>query len=226
MAINNVTSSVYDELGLTQKDTTNKKQGELMQEDFLTLMAAQLQNQDPFEPMDNGEFLSQMASFGQLDGIGTLNESFGDLAASLYSNQALQASSMVGKKALVAGDTAHFDGTNSVEGAVDLPSSVTDLTVTITGVGGNIIKQMNMGIQPSGVTNFSWDGTDSSGNVMPEGTYNIVAEATVGGENTAQVTLVEGVVESVTLGSGGAGLTFNIKGIGEATFDDIKQVRS
>jgi flagellar basal-body rod modification protein FlgD len=85
---------------------------------------------------------------------------------------------------------------------------------------------MDMGIQPSGVANFSWDGTDSNGNKMPEGSYNIVAQATINGSNTALETLVEGVVESVTLGAGGAGLTFNIKGIGTATFDDIKQVRS
>jgi len=218
--------SVYEDLGLTKNQTTDTSNGDLGQEDFLALMTAQLQNQDPFEPMESGDFLSDMAAFGTNDGISKLQESFADLATSLYSNQALEASAMVGKKALVAGDSAHFDGTNVVEGGVELPSSVTDLTITITGVGGHIIKQLDMGIQPSGVTNFSWDGTDSSGNVMPEGTYKIVAEATVNGSNTAQSTLVEGLVESVTLGSGGAAPTFNIKGIGEATFEDIKQIRT
>ncbi len=217
---------IYEDLGLTNNQTTDTSNGDLGQEDFLALMTAQLQNQDPFEPMESGDFLSDMAAFGTNDGIAKLQESFADLATSLYSNQALEASAMVGKKALVAGDSAHFDGTNVVEGGVELASSVTDLTITITGIGGHIIKQMDMGIQPSGVTNFSWDGTDSDGNPMPEGTYNIVAEATVNGSNTAQVTLVEGLVESVTLGSGGAAPTFNIKGIGEATFDDIKQIRT
>ena len=227
MAItNDAVSSAYEELGLTQRTDPNKKQGDLGQDDFLTLMTAQLKNQDPMAPMENGEFLSQMAQFGTVNGIEDLQNTFKELASSLYSNQALQASSMVGKSALVPATTGHFDGANSVEGGVNLPSSVTDLKVTITGVGGNIIKQMDMGIQPSGVTDFVWDGTDSSGNTMPEGTYNIVAEATINGENTSLETLVEGVVESVTLGSGGAGLTFNIKGIGEATFEDIKQVRS
>jgi flagellar basal-body rod modification protein FlgD len=189
-------------------------------------MTTQLKNQDPFAPMESGEFLGQMAQFGTVNGISDLQDSFKELASSLYSNQALQASSMVGKSALVTGQSGHFDGTNSVEGGVNLPSSVTDLKITITGIGGNIIKQMDMGIQPSGVANFSWDGTDSNGNKMPEGSYNIVAQATINGSNTALETLVEGVVESVTLGAGGAGLTFNIKGIGTATFDDIKQVRS
>jgi len=221
---NNV--GIYEDLGLTNNQTTDSSQGDLGQEDFLALMTAQLQNQDPFEPMESGDFLSDMAAFGTNDGIAKLQESFSDLAASLYSNQALEASAMVGKNALVAGNTGHFDGTNPVEGGVNLPSSVTDLTVTITGLGGHIIKQMDMGIQPAGVTNFSWDGTDNSGNTMPQGTYNIVAEATVNGSNTALETLAEGVVESVTLGSGGAAPTFNIKGIGEATFDDIKQIRT
>jgi len=217
---------VYDSLGLTQSQATDQTEGELMQEDFLTLMTAQLQNQDPFEPMDNGEFLSQMAEFGTLDGIGNLETSFEDLAASLYSNQALQASTMVGKNVLVAGDSGYFDGTNAMDGAVELPSSVTDLTVTITGSGGQIVKQYDMGVQPAGMVDFSWDGTDNSGNMMPEGNYNVITEATINGENTALETMVEGVVESVTLSSGGAGLTFNIKGIGEATFDNIKQISS
>ncbi|MDH3354514.1 MAG: flagellar hook assembly protein FlgD, partial [Chromatiales bacterium] len=207
-------------------DANAKKQGELGQEDFLTLMTTQLKNQDPMAPMDNGEFLSQMAQFGTVNGIEDLQSTFKELASSLYSNQALQASSMVGKNALVPGTTGYFDGTKSIQGGVNLPSSVTDLKVTITGLGGNIIKQMDMGIQPSGVTDFTWDGTDSSGTPMPAGTYNIVAEATVNGENTSLETLVEGVVESVNLGTGGSGLTFNIQGIGAATFDDIKQIRN
>ncbi|MCW8825838.1 MAG: flagellar hook assembly protein FlgD [Gammaproteobacteria bacterium] len=227
MSINNdLVTSAYEELGLTKSNNTDKKQGELGQEDFLALMTTQLKNQDPFAPMESGDFLGDMAQFGTVNGIEDLNNTFKELASSLYSNQALQASSMVGKSALVSGNSGHFDGTNPFEGGVNLPSSVTDLKVTITGVGGHIIKQMDMGIQPNGVTNFSWDGTDNNGNVMPEGSYNIVAEATINGENTALETLVEGVVESVTLGSGGAGLTFNIKGIGEATFEDIKQVRN
>ncbi len=215
---------IYEDLGLTQRPAEDRSEGELLQEDFLTLMTAQLQNQDPFEPMDNGEFLSQMAEFGTLDGIGNLESSFEDLAASLYSNQALEASTMVGKNVLVANDEGYFDGTNAMEGAVDLPSSVTDLTVTITGESGQIIRQYDMGIQPTGMVEFSWDGMDSNGNMMPAGSYHVTTEATINGSNTALETLVEGVVESVTLNAGGAGLTFNIKGIGEATFDDIKQI--
>lgn len=226
MAISNDVG-IYEDLGLaTTSQNTESANGDLGQEDFLALMTAQLKNQDPFAPMESGDFLSDMAAFGTNDGIAKLQESFAGLAASLYSNQALEASAMVGKNALVAGNSGHFDGTNPVEGGVNLPSSVTDLTVTITGLGGNIIKQIDMGVQPSGVTSISWDGTDNSGNSMPEGSYNIVAEATVNGENTALETLVEGIVESVTLGSGGAAPTFNIKGIGEATFDDIKQIRT
>ena len=49
------------------------------QDQFLELMITQLKNQDPMKPMDNGQFLSQMAQFGTVSGINDLQKSFGSL---------------------------------------------------------------------------------------------------------------------------------------------------
>ena len=89
-------------LGLTQPKA--EKKNELGQDAFLELMVTQLKNQDPFKPLDSGEFLGQLAQFGTVQGLSGLQTSFDGLASSLVSNQALQAASLVGRTALVESD--------------------------------------------------------------------------------------------------------------------------
>src|SRR5271157_6415028 len=74
--------------------------------DFLTLMLAQLKNQDPTSPVDSNVFLTQLAELSQVQGITQLNTSFTNLSNSLVGNQAMQASSLLGHQALVPSSTA------------------------------------------------------------------------------------------------------------------------
>ena len=90
-------------LGLEVPQTV--REGDLGQEDFLHLMLTQLKNQDPFKPMESGEFLGQIAQFGTVQGLAGLQTSFDSLSSSLVSNQALQASTVVGRSALVQTST-------------------------------------------------------------------------------------------------------------------------
>ncbi|MEF1338792.1 flagellar hook capping FlgD N-terminal domain-containing protein, partial [Vibrio rotiferianus] len=77
-------------------DETTGKQ-DLKQEDFLSLLTKQLSQQDPFKPVSNDQMIAQMASFATVDGIGKMNSQFESLNSSMTSNQALQASSLVGR---------------------------------------------------------------------------------------------------------------------------------
>ncbi len=219
-------SNIYQELGLTR--TPEAQEGgnsDMGQEDFLALMTAQLKNQDPSAPMESGDFLGQMAQFGTVNGIQELQSSFEGLASSLYSNQALQASSMVGRNALVNSSTGYMSTDKGLNGVVELSQSATDLTVNVVDGAGQLVKRINLGTQSAGPINFHWDGTNEDGLDMGEGQYHIVAEASLNGQPTAMSTLSEGQIESVSLGGGGSGLTFNLTGMGQATFADIKQVR-
>jgi flagellar basal-body rod modification protein FlgD len=217
---------VYKDLGLTRTPSKDdKQQGDMGQEDFLSLMTAQLKNQDPSAPMESGDFLGQMAQFGTVSGIQDLQTSFEGLAGSLYSNQALQASSLVGKTALIESPTGYLSGDKGLNGVVDLSQSVAELKLTVVDSVGQTVKQMDLGSHPEGPVDFSWDGTNADGQKLPNGEYKIVAEAMVNGEALAMSTLMEGQIDSVSLGGGGAGLTFNLTGLGQATFADIKQVK-
>lgn len=223
----NSTDSLYQDIGLrtAAPKVSSQNEEDLGQEDFLELMTAQLQNQDPFAPMESGDFLGDMAQFGTVSGIEQLQKSFEGLASSLFSNQALQASSLVGKSAMVPSGSGHMSGDDGMGTVIELPSTVADLSVTVTDSVGQVIRRQDLGIQPAGEVAYQWDGKDEKGNLMPAGTYNISANATLNGTSTAMSTLIEGRIESVSLGGGGAEMNFNLTGMGSVGFNDIKQIK-
>jgi flagellar basal-body rod modification protein FlgD len=194
--------------------------------DFLTLMLAQLQNQDPTSPVDSNTFLTQLAQLSEVQGITSLNTSFGALSSSLTSNQAMQASSLLGHQAMVNSSTATLAAPGAtVTGAVNVPQSTSQVTLSITDSTGALVSQVNLGAQSAGLANFSWNGTTVNGSAAPAGTYTLTAQyagATSG--STAATTLVNGTVESVSMGAGSTGLTLNVAGVGSVPFSSLQQI--
>jgi flagellar basal-body rod modification protein FlgD len=193
--------------------------------DFLTLMLAQLQNQDPTSPVDSNTFLTQLAQLSEVQGITSLNSNFSTLSNSLTSNQALQASSLLGHQALVNSSTATIAAGATVTGAVNVPQTTSQVTLSITNSAGALVSQINLGAQPAGLANFSWNGTAGDGSQAPAGTYTLTAQyagATSGG--TAATTLVNGTVESVSMGAGSSGMTLNVAGVGSVPFSSLQQI--
>ncbi|HEX3914430.1 MAG TPA: flagellar hook capping FlgD N-terminal domain-containing protein [Steroidobacteraceae bacterium] len=193
--------------------------------DFLTLMLAQLQNQDPTSPVDSNTFLSQLAELSEVQGITSLNTSFSTLSSSLSSSQALQASSLLGHQALVNSSSANLAAGATVTGAVNIPQTTSQAVLNISDASGALVSQINLGAQSAGLASFSWNGTTSSGAQAPPGTYTLSAQyagATSGG--TAATTLVNGTVESVSMGAGSTGLTLNVAGIGSVPFSNVQQI--
>lgn len=91
---------------------------DLGQADFLELMVTQLQNQDPFEPLQSGEFIGQLAQFGTVSGVGELNNSFSALSSSLISSQSLGATNLIGKNALIPSDSLSLKEGEIARGAI------------------------------------------------------------------------------------------------------------
>jgi flagellar basal-body rod modification protein FlgD len=192
---------------------------------FLTLMLAQLKNQDPTSPVDSNQFLNQLASLSTVQGITQLNTSFGSLSTSLVSSQALQASSLLGHQALVSSKTANLAAHGSVSGAIDVPQTTSQAVVNISDSSGALVRQINLGAQATGLANFSWDGKLQDGSQAAAGQYTLSAQfagATSGA--TAASTYVNGVVQSVTMGAGQTGLTLNVSGLGSVPFSGVKQI--
>ncbi len=199
-------------------------QSDLGQQDFLSLMITQFKNQDPFEPMDNGEFLGQLAQFSTVNGIESLNESFASLSGSMQDNQALQAASLVGHKVLAVTDTGYLADSGAINGAVELQSSAADIQIDITDEAGALVQRFSLGQQAAGTVKFSWDGLDSSGQRADTGQYQVSARVLRGAESESLQTVVESEIQSVTLGQFGGGMSLNLAGGQSMPLSQIYQI--
>lgn len=222
--IDNSLASIIKDIGLGRPEA-KKDRNSLGQEEFLKLMITQLENQDPFKPMENGEFISQMAQFSSVAGLKELQTSFSQLATSLQSNQALQASTMVGRSVLVPSEMATLGANQPLTGIVELPVSSNNVNVTITDSTGQIIRQINLGPHTAGDISFSWDGLSNTGTAMPAGTYKIAAEAKGVDGNFSVRTLVHAAVESVSLGSNQQGIKLNLRDLGSVAFSEVREIK-
>lgn len=211
-----------ESLAIKQEESkTNKSLG---QDEFMKLMVAQLNNQDPTKPLENAEFLSQLAQFGTVNGITELQSSFSTLASSLQSNQALQASTMVGRSVLVPANSVNLQSGGVVDGAVELTGTTGALNLTIRDFAGQVVKEMSLGAQNEGQVTFKWDGLDDSGIAVPAGQYTMTAEALIDGDNVAMETMVQARVDSVTL-AGASGPRLNLAGLGSIGINEVKQIQ-
>lgn len=221
-SINGVNSTL-ESLAI-KSDETKKSNQDLGQEEFLELMVAQLNNQDPTKPMENAEFLGQLAQFGTVNGITELQTSVNSLATSLQSNQALQASTMVGRTVSVPTSSINLTAGEAVKGAVSLSANSSQVTLNVKDESGQTVKELSLGAQSAGDVNFTWDGTDDSGSALPDGEYTFVAEANIDGDQIAMGTQMQARVNSVTL-SGTNGPVLNLAGIGAVSISDVKEIQ-
>ncbi|EIC29549.1 flagellar hook assembly protein FlgD [Methylomicrobium album] len=212
-------------LGLSGSQTTASKKSSLGQEDFLKLMTTQMTHQDPTKPMENGDFLAQMAQFGTVAGIQDLQESFKNFADSISSDQALQASSLVGHYVSVQSGQGTLPAGGEIQGQLVLPGNSPNVTLKIVDAQtGETVRTLNLGNQTAGNVPFTWDGY-SDGNVLAHpGSYKLEAAATIDGTNTALATQVNSKVDSVILGNGQQGVTVNLEGLGAVNFNQITQI--
>ncbi len=202
-----------------------KKQTSLGQDQFLKLMTTQMTHQDPNSPMQNGEFLSQMAQFGTVSGIQDLQKSFASFASSINSDQALQAASLVGRDVTVTSTQGVLASGGDISGTVNLNSSTPNLQVSVVNAStGELVKTLELGNQSAGSIPFSWDGTNTAGTLSSPGTYKIAASAPVDGKNTAFTTDINSKVGSVVMANGTTGMKVNLADGSSVDFAQVKQI--
>lgn len=209
-------------LGLEVPQAT--RESDLGQEDFLHLMLTQLKNQDPFKPMESGEFLGQLAQFGTVQGLAGLQTSFDSLSSSLVSNQALQASTLVGRSALVEGRSLAITAGQPVSGAVELDESTPALAVMIRDSLGQPVRAIELGQQSAGLVSFQWDGLAADGTPVPAGRYTFEAAYRSENETVAADTLLRAPIDSVLLDSDG--FSVEVRGVGEVPFTALREIRN
>ncbi|GAA4890578.1 flagellar hook assembly protein FlgD [Ferrimonas pelagia] len=197
----------------------------LTQEDFFSLLSQQLSMQDPFEPVDNDQMISQMSSFATVDGINSLNEEIKSLNTMMTSGQALEASGLVGQKVLVPSNTGHLpDGSEPIGGVVTVPTGSQSVLVRVEDASGQVVRTMELPTGGSGNVDFSWDGTDADGNRLPTGSYSFSSTGMVDGKTEELGVYTYAHVSSVTLGGADYETVLNLKGLGGITLGDVLAV--
>jgi flagellar basal-body rod modification protein FlgD len=218
-------TDVFKGLGLATVEAAAPKKQTLGQEQFLKLMTTQLTHQDPSKPMENGDFLAQMAQFGTVSGIQDLQKAFGDFASSISSGQALQASNLVGRSVSVSSNEFILPAGGEIKGQLELPDSSPNVGVNIIDARtGETIRHLDLGEHSAGAVPFTWDGYDENKTISHMGAYKIEAVATIDGKNTALATEIHSKVESVSLGNAQQGIRVNLPELGPVNFNQIKQI--
>lgn len=185
-------SSVAASTGTSASSSTTDTAA--MQDRFLKLLVAQINNQDPMSPMDNAQMTSQMAQINTVSGIQQVNQTLTSMAAQFTAMQVLQGTSMVGHNVLTAGSTLVPDpSTGMAAGAFDLAGAADAVKVEILAPGGQVLDTVNMGALPQGRQAFQWNAASYQGTGSP--TFRVTA--TSGKQAVATTSLVSEQVVSV-----------------------------
>ncbi len=149
---------ILDKIGVKSSDNNkvSENKSTLGQEDFLKLMTTQLQNQDPFAPMENGDFIAQMAQFSTVTGITEMGNEMKALNDKLDGFRIATASQYLGHSVLVPGNVVRANENSNIEGVIDVPNATTKLQVFFQKENGEILEQLDLGSQSRGLVGFSW----------------------------------------------------------------------
>lgn len=195
----------------------------MTQADFLKLMTAQLQAQDPTNPVDNSQFVSQMAQFSQLSATQQLDTDLQTMSSNVTSNmqtsQVLSSANLVNRQVLVPGSSASYDGTDAVKGAVNV-TAASSVTVQVLDSSGNVVRSLPLGSQNAGLAQFSWDGKDDNGNAVAAGTYTVQAAA----GSASLDTYLQGTVTGVGFGGSSVGTYLQVSGVGGVPLNQVAQI--
>ncbi len=203
--------------------SATKKATELGQDDFLRLMVAQLEHQDPSKPMDNFEFLAQISQFSMVSGIQGLQASFDKLGGALFAGQALQAVQLVGSDVVTNSSTALLGQDAPLRGVIDLPTYAASVQVRIQDSTGRLVQVQELGPSSAGRASFSWDGVNGNGGVEPFGNYQITAQAMINGQYEAVPAFAVARVESVALTGNGTQANLRLAGGQDITLADVRE---
>lgn len=210
----------------TAKSTSTPATGpEMGQNDFLTLMLAQLQAQDPLNPMDNADFVAQLAQFSQVSGLEKINKSVETLGSGMGDFRVASAANMLGRQVLVPGNVARADADGGVHGVVKLPENASSVVVTYSnGVTGELLKSVPFGAQAKGDMAFDW--TDVPADLVAKRTpIRVSVSATGVGGSHAVGPQVYARVLSATSGGMGQDLTLQVEDYGAMNALEVNSIR-
>lgn len=180
--------------------TQAKAGGQVSRDDFMKLLIAQLQNQDPLSPMDNQEFAVQLAQFNSLEQLIGLNEKLESLASQQGLATQYNSAALIGKQVVGNGNKVNLAGSGDANLHYVLGANAAKVTVKVINSAGLVVREIAVGSQNAGAQSAIWDGKNSLGQRLPAGVYSFEVSALDGAGNSLPVIKqVRGVVTGVNL---------------------------
>ena len=192
-SVNTTTSAISSASGAT---TTSAQD---MQDQFLTLLVAQLKNQDPTQPMDNAQLTSQMAQISTVSGIEKLNDTVNSVTSQFASMQMTQGTSLIGHTVLSEGNSLATTAEGVATAAFDLDSAASKAVVTITNSAGQLVDTVELSELNAGRNYFTWDASQYAGDAT-QLRYSVAASN--GNTPVAATALAANSVVSASLSNG------------------------
>ncbi|MBL1243281.1 MAG: flagellar hook capping protein [Sulfurimonas sp.] len=196
------TTSTSDALATATNVADGNPNGILGKDDFLKLLLVQLQYQDPTAPTDTETILNQTSQLAALESTQNTTDALEKLSASLASSQQFSTIAAIGKTADLGSDSIAYTEGSSSTFEVYFPNSVEQGTVSITNEDGQTVGTLDLGTNPAGVYQFTWDGLDAAGNAASSGIYSVNASYTDQDGNAQQTRLGAYPIESMRFENG------------------------
>lgn len=207
------TSSTAAEKATTDNTTT------ATQDRFLKLLVAQLNNQDPMNPLDNAQLTSQIAQINTVSGIQQVNDTLKAVAAQMNSLQLLQGSALVGHKVLVEGNRLDISDDKKGQGSFDLAANAGTVKVEVLTAGGQVVGTVNLGELSAGRQDFEWDASTYAGSTA-DLRFRVVA--TNGEQAVGTTSLMRDQVVSASSKDGA--LALRLAKAGDTAYTHLKAV--
>jgi len=219
-------NNILEKIGVkSPENAATKPKSSLGQEDFLKLMTTQLQNQDPFAPMENGEFIAQMAQFSTVTGITEMGQTLKGLSDKLSEFRIATASDLLGNSVLVPGNIVRPNKDGEIHGIIDLPSASSETSVSFFDRSGELVHSADLGAHGRGLVGFEWlnipkEITDKDEPLRVEAYIN------TGKGSEGLTPSVFSEVIAASLNAKGQGVTIDVKDFGEMAAADVIKFRN
>jgi len=170
---------------------------------FLQLLVTQLQYQDPLSPMDDKEFVAELAQFSSVEQLTEINSGIDKLATIGQEQQLLGAVNFIGKTIEATGTAVSLTEGKATDVTFTLPEDASTCMVNVLDSTGNIVRTVDLGATKAGDVAFTWDGKDYDGNTLDDGQYQVaVTAANADGDVMTVASTMSGTVTGITQVSG------------------------
>lgn len=206
------------------KDASKKTKEEMGKQDFLTLFTAQLQNQNPLEPVKNEAFVAQLAQFSQLEALTNMQGSLDKFVTSMSGERMLNSASLIGKKVAVTNTPTQLNAGGNITGSIDLPLGANGVQINVFDSKGKLVRELIAGPQLPGTMPFEWDGKDAANNPAPAGLYRLSAKGVVNGQTSDVPVNTLSTVRAIATNPSDGSVNVEVDGGKTMLLTDVKRV--